>query len=77
MKEVSLIEVNEIIEKRSPRGKFYCHTMKDPIHYIKDSGAHDFLEDEDLFIAVDNSTGDAWTEEFDIYEDMKSWFNDN
>ena len=33
-----------------------------------------FLEDEeDLFIAVDNSTGDAWTEEFDIYEDMKSW----
>ncbi|WP_407478443.1 hypothetical protein [Elizabethkingia anophelis] len=75
MKEVCLLEINEIIENRIPIGKFYCHTTKDPVQYVKDSGAHDFLEDEDLFIAVDNSTGDAWTEEFDDLYKMKSWLN--
>jgi len=31
--------------------------------------------DENSFVAVDNSTGDAWTEEFDNMQDALDWLN--
>lgn len=73
--EVSLNYLNSIIENRRPIGKFYCHNTKDPIEVLEDSGYKTFKEDDDLFIAVDNLTGDAWTEEFDTYKQMMSWFS--
>ena len=32
-----------------------------------------YRKEKNIFVAVDNSTGDAWTEEFDTFEKMKSW----
>ena len=50
VQEVSLSELDDIIEDRSPRGLFLS-------------------KDGDKYIAVDNSSYDAWTEEFDDRED--------
>jgi hypothetical protein len=72
--EVSLTEIDNIIESRLPLGKFFCHTTKDPEQWIDDAGTHRFKEDEDLFIAVDNSSGDARTEEFSSFNEVKKWF---
>ena len=59
VKEVEISEINEIIERRTPLGKFYC------FHYEKEKGA--------FFIGVDNSTGEAWTEEFVTEDGCKQW----
>lgn len=32
-----------------------------------------YRQDEDTFIAVDNTTGDAWTEEFDTLQQCRNW----
>lgn len=32
-----------------------------------------YLIDGDKYIGIDNSSGDAWTEEFDSYEEMRDW----
>ncbi|WP_314060140.1 hypothetical protein [Empedobacter brevis] len=75
--EISQIECEKIIEKREPLGLFIVHTTKRPIEVLEDSGFKTFLEDEDLFIAVDNSNGDAFTEEFDAYKLAIKWLTGN
>lgn len=32
-----------------------------------------YLIDGDKYVGIDNSSGDAWTEEFDSYEEMRDW----
>lgn len=73
--EITLEQTDVIIETRKPLGLFYTHTTKDPVDYVDDAGAHRFKGDEDLFIGIDNSTGDAWTEEFDNLEQCLNWLN--
>lgn len=56
---VSIEKINEIIEKREPRGLFLAREPK---------GAR-----KRLFIAVDNSDGKAWTEEFEKFSEARKW----
>ena len=32
-----------------------------------------YLLDGDTYVGIDNSTGHAWTEEFDTFEECKAW----
>lgn len=73
IKEVSSEFLRSVITDRLPVGLFFTHTAKDPIEVLEDSGYKTFKEDEDLFIGVDNSTGHAWTEEFDSFDKCKRW----
>ena len=36
-----------------------------------------YLKDGDLWIGIDNSTGDAWTEEFETLDKCIDWLNGN
>ncbi len=65
LNEVSSSDIIKIIEDRIPLGKFFCRT---DIHK---------KENENLFVAVDNSTGCAWTEEFSNYQEVEKWLNSN
>jgi hypothetical protein len=51
IKKVSVEEAENIIETREPIGLFYC--IEKSIHTGKN-----------VYIGIDNSYGDAWTEEF-------------
>ena len=49
IKKVTSEEADEIIEKRVPKGLFYTISS---------------VEDRKVYVGIDNSTGDAWTEDF-------------
>lgn len=59
IKEVSLKEIGKVISTRKPRGLFLSET-------IEHSQIHSY-------IAVDNSNGNAWTEEFFLKEAAIKW----
>lgn len=50
-------KANQLIKTREPKGKFYFRHTKYPYNWI----------------AIDNSTGDAWTEEFKNFHIMLRW----
>ena len=54
VKEVSGKELESIIDRREPTGRFYCREGR-------------------TWTAVDNSTGDAWTEDFLSESSARSW----
>lgn len=54
VKIISQEEMNNVIETRSPLGKF-------------------ILIDGDKYVACDNSTGDAWTEDFKSLAEANHW----
>ena len=56
---VSIEKISEIIRKRKPIGLFLAREPK---------GVR-----KRLFIAVDNSTGNAWAEEFENFLDARKW----
>ena len=57
--EVESLLAFSVIENRTPYGKFYL-IEKDADYQI-------------TYVAIDNTTGDAWTEEFDDKEKMLAW----
>jgi len=57
--EIGSLQADTIIESRKPYGKYWLSLMK-PDGTMK-------------YIAIDNRTGDAWTEEFDDKEKMLAW----
>ncbi len=56
---VSIEKIDEIIKKRKPQGLFLAREPR---------GTR-----KRMFIAVDNSTGQAWTEEFEKYTEARKW----
>lgn len=58
IKEITQEELTEIIETYEPRGLFYMP---------------DVIENRKVFLGIDNSTGEAWTEIFDTLEHCKNW----
>ena len=60
VESVPIDRLNEIIENRKPIGLF--------ISREKRTGRK-----RGLFVAVDNSTGDAWTETFEKLKDAENW----
>lgn len=56
---VSIEKIDEIIEKREPLGLFLAREAKG--------------KRKRMFIAVDNATGEAWTEEFEKFSDARKW----
>jgi len=58
--EVGPLLANSIIKSRKPYGKFWCSEELD-------------LSNNLVYIAIDNRTGDAWTEEFHDKEKMLAW----
>ena len=54
LKKVSGKELDSIIDRREPAGRFYCKEGR-------------------VWVAVDNSTGDAWTEEFPSLAAAMAW----
>lgn len=56
---VSIEKINEIIENRKPLGLFLAREPR---------GTR-----KRMFIAVDNTTGEAWTEEFEKFSDARKW----
>jgi hypothetical protein len=76
---ISADEAEEIIETREPRGLF-LHIENG---YVISTGANGNVNlvhigniDDTKIIGIDNRTGDAWTEEFDTYEDCVKWLID-
>jgi len=59
---VSIDKLNEIIKIREPRGLFLSREKRKG-------------RVKGMFVAVDNLTGDAWTEEFKELEDAEDWLN--
>lgn len=58
--EVSDADAIKIIEDRIPLGLFFC---RDTVGTEKKS----------VFVGIDNSGGEAWTEDFTNFEDCQSW----
>ena len=56
-KEMSVEEIDKVIETREPKGTFYA-------------------KDNDGYVAVDNTDGNAWTEDFKSKEDAIKWLSD-
>lgn len=56
---VSVEKINEIVERQEPIGLFLAREPK---------GTR-----KRMFIAVDNSTGEAWTEEFEKFSEARKW----
>ena len=61
IREVSQLEANIIIADRRPYGKFWNEEMS--------------ITGQMAYIGIDNTTGDAWTEEFEDREKMLDWLN--
>lgn len=59
VQRISSEEANEIIQDRSRIGKFYVMP--------EDIG--------DRYIGLDNSTGNCWVEEFDLFMECINWLN--
>jgi hypothetical protein len=75
IKIISADEAKEIIETREPRGLFLyiengyvISTANGNVNLV-----HIGNIDDTKIIGIDNRTGDAWTEEFDTYEDCVKW----
>lgn len=60
IKYITSEEANKIIETGKPLGKFY---------------EVDFEAEEIIYIGIDNTTGDAWVEEFEDIEECICWLN--
>lgn len=59
IKQVSVEELDKIINERTPRGLYYSVCTKD--------------NGKEVYVGVDNSTENAWTEEFDTLDKCKNW----
>jgi hypothetical protein len=62
IRAVTEFAASRIIDTRVPRGKFFCSV--DGTDYYRR-----------IFIAIDNSTGEAWTEEFETLDACLEWLN--
>lgn len=62
IREVSPAEVEKIIDTKQPLGKFYTK--------------EDVLGEEIVYVGIDNSTGEAWTEVFRTKEEYITWLNE-
>lgn len=78
IKIISADEAKEITETREPRGLFLyiengyvIPTANGNVNLV-----HIGNIDDTKIIGIDNRTGDAWTEEFDTYEDCVDWLLD-
>ena len=60
IKKVTEKEMLRIIDTRKPLGRFIDATKENSI----------------MVVAVDNQTGDAWTEEFATEEQATKWLNE-
>ena len=65
IKKVTLKEADKIINNREPEGLFYIKIK----HYCP---AEENLRTT-RYIAIDNRTGEAWTEEFSTLRSCKKW----
>lgn len=63
IKKISKDEANNIIETRKPIGFFYC-IENDPNSNSKE-----------IYVGIDNSSSDAWVEEFKTLSSCKKWLN--
>ena len=61
IKKVPLKHISEIIDNREPIGLFYAEELG-----VKTDGTMSY-------VGVDNSTGDAWTEDFGTEEECIAW----
>lgn len=61
--KVTREEASQIIETRKPLGLFYS------IDYIMS----EFAQMKKVYVGIDNSTGDAWTEDFKSLSACKRW----
>ena len=59
IKKVTQEEASDIIESRKPLGLFYC------IEKSKDN--------RNIYVGIDNRSGDAWTEDFKSLSTCKRW----
>lgn len=64
IQEVGAAQALNIINSRKPLGKFWRQEL---------STSEISFDDEWTFIGIDNSTGEAWVEEFKDKETMMSW----
>ena len=58
-------EMLEIISTRTPRGLFVCLNNRG---FTAADGS-----DDGCYTAIDNSTGEAWTEDFRTVGEAKTW----
>ena len=71
--EISKFEAENIIENRNKLGLFYFEDFKQPSIVVEDSGYQRIIEDEYVIVAIDNSSGEAFTEEFKSLEKATKW----
>lgn len=57
--EIGVFQATGIIQDRRPFGKYWLKDMNE--------------KNKERYVAIDNSTGDAWTEEFDDFDTMVAW----
>ena len=62
IKKISNEEATKIITEREPRGLFYTIENSTGVN---------------VYVGIDNRTGDAWTEDFKSLGACKRWLNDN
>jgi DNA uptake protein ComE-like DNA-binding protein len=61
IKKVTPAEASAIIESREPKGMFYCIEQHNG---------------KQVYVGIDNSTGDAWTEDKKSLAACKRWLKD-
>lgn len=59
IKKIINEEASKIIDDRNPKGKFYTIEKTQ--------------ENKIMYVGIDNTTGDAWTEEFESLNECKTW----
>jgi hypothetical protein len=63
IQKVTADEAEKIIETRKPEGLFYFIDRNDPSYW------------DQVYIGIDNSTGEAWVEEFETEEECIHWLD--
>jgi len=63
IRKITNSEATNIIETRQPLGLFYI--------------AEEDINSEITYVGIDNRTGDAWTEEFELLSECKEWLKGN
>ena len=75
MKRITKQEMLNLIEKRLPKGKFYSYDFSQEQIEVLDSGFKKIHEQEEIVIGCDNSSGDAFVEEFEGERSCLKWLS--
>lgn len=67
--------MQQIIITREPKGLFWTLDFFGERIIVLDSGYQKIIDNETCFIGCDNSSGDAFIEEFKYLEDCLNWLN--